>query len=427
MIDTTRRAFLGRLAGATAVAAAIPLSRSVALATATAPMPRRTHDPGEDYWVELKRQFTFPDSQIPLNAANMCPPPRSVVEAVSQAVRDVDADVSYQNRSKYNELRETTRERVARLLGVATDEIALVRNASEGNNIIVGGIALGAGDEVVVIDQNHPTNNVAWDVRAARFGFSVRRIGFPTPPATVAEVMETVGRALSDRTRVLAFSDVSNNTGLRMPTAELCRIARQRRIYVHVDGAQTCGAMERNLRELGCDSYSASAQKWLFGPREIGILYLKSERIAELWPGVVGVGWGSAVETTARGARKFETMGQRNDATTAGLAAALDFHERVGSAQVEARVKELASRLLTGLLDQGFELVTPRTPELHLGVIVVKVDPSVAQRWHERLYAGHGVISSPTGGLRLSPNLCNTLADVDRAVAALVAVSRERA
>ena len=243
--------------------------------------------------------------------------------------------------------------------------------------------------------------------------------------AAQTEVIDVIAAALSDRTRVLAFTDVSANTGLRMPTAELCRIGRDRGLYVHVDGAQTCGALQRNLRELGCDSYSASGQKWLLGPREIGILYLRSERQDAMWPGVVGVGWGTAAKSTATGARKFETLGQRNDAATAGLAAALDFHEHIGPARVEARVRELAGRLHDGLLANGFELVTPRPPELRHGVIIAKAEAIVGQRWHQRLYVGHNVIGSPTGGLRLSPNLYNTLADVDRAVKALVAVRSE--
>jgi len=421
MGDASRRTFLERLVGATAVLALRPAGTELVPA-----MPGRRGDPDEAYWAELKRQFTFPETQIPMNSANMSPGSRAVVEAVGRAVRDVDADVSYQNRAKYDDLRETTRGRAARLLGVTADEIAVVRNASEANNIVVGGLDLKAGDEVVLVDQNHPTNNVAWDVRAARFGFTVRRASFPAPPESAAEVLETMTRALTPQTRVLAFTDVSANTGLRMPTAALCRIGRERGIYVHVDGAQSCGALERNLRELGCDSYSASGQKWLLGPREIGLLYVRSERIEALWPGAVGVGWGTGPNTTATGARKFETVGQRSDASVAGLAAALDFHEQVGPARVEARIRELGSRLYQGLQAAGFGLVTPRPPELRHGVIVVQADSSVAQRWHQRLYAGHRVIGSPTGGLRLSPNLCNTLADVDRAVKALVAVREER-
>jgi selenocysteine lyase/cysteine desulfurase len=134
---------------------------------------------------------------------------------------------------------------------------------------------------------------------------------------------------------------------------------------------------------------------------------------------VVGVGWGSGAATAAKGARKFETLGQRNDAATAGLAAALDFHEQIGPPVIETRIRELANRLFSGLATAGFELTTPRPPELRLGVVVAAAEPARGKEWHERLYRDFGVISSNTGGLRLSPNLCNTLADVDRVVAAL--------
>ena len=413
----SRRTFLEQLVGASAVVALRP--------TVSPAMPVPPVRLDESYWIDLKRQFTFPDQQIPMISANMSPGPRTVVEAVTRATREVDADVSYQNRAQFDTIRETTRERTAQLLGVTADEIALVRNASEANNIVVAGLELRASDEVVLVDQNHPTNNVAWDVRAARFGFTVKRVSFPTPPGSVAEVIETMTAALTERTRVLAFTDVSANTGLLMPTAEICRAARARGIYVHVDGAQTFGALRRNLRELGCDSYTASGQKWILGPREIGILYLRAERIGALWPSVIGVGWGATATTVARGARKFETMGQRNDATVAGLAAALDLHEQVGPARVEARIRDLGSRLYDGLRGNGFELVTPQPAALRHGVIIAKADDPTARRWHQRLYAGHHVIGSPTGGLRLSPNLCNTLADIDRAVQSLVAVRKE--
>ena len=274
-MSDSRRTFLERLLGASAASALVPLGSGRPGAVDQPARPPAPPTGDEQYWADLKRQFVFPANQIPMNSANMCPAPRTVVEAVERATRDVDADVSYQNRAKYNALRESARARVGTLLGVTADEIAIVRNASEANNIVVGGIALGKGDEVVLLDQNHPTNNVAWDVRAARFGFTVKRVGLATPPTSVAQVVAAMVGAMTDRTRVLAFSDVSNATGLAMPTAELCRIGRARGMYVHVDGAQTFGATRRNLRELGCDSYSASAQKFLMGPREIGILYVR--------------------------------------------------------------------------------------------------------------------------------------------------------
>lgn len=420
----SRRVFLSRLLGASTAAAALPLFPTD-LRAPWPPLPMLSGPPDETYWERVRAEFLFPAGQIPMNSANMSPASRGVVDALVKATRDVDGDVSYQNRARFDELKERVRPRLATLLGAGPDEIAIVRNASEANNIIVGGLALGNGDEVVLLDQNHPTNNVAWDVRAARFGFTVRRVGFPRPPASADEVVTTLAGALSERTRVLAFSEISNSTGLQVPAQPLCRLARARGIHVHIDGAQTCGVLEQRLTDMGCDSYAASAQKWLMGPREAGLLYVRAERIPEVWPGVIGSGWGPTAEPSVKGARKFEMMGQRNDAILEALSAALDLHERIGIAVIERRVRELVARLAEGLSQApALEFVTPVPAELRLGVLVVKLPPETARAAHERLYRTHAVITSPTGGLRFSPHVSVTLADMDRAVRAVRQVLR---
>jgi selenocysteine lyase/cysteine desulfurase len=174
------------------------------------------------------------------------------------------------------------------------------------------------------------------------------------------------------------------------------------------------------MRALGCDSYSASAHKWFMGPKEAGVLFVRKERCAELWPGVVGVGWGSAAATQLPGARKFETLGQRNDATAAGLAAALDFHERIGPERIEARMLELTTAMYDGLrVLRGAQMVTPARPELRAGVCIVRFAGREARPLHEAVYREHRIATAPTGGLRFSPHIYNTMQDVERALAAV--------
>lgn len=421
MTSTTRRGFLGRLAGASAAAALVP----AAAAARPRPAPTAPLRPGgpldEADWQRIRAEFLPPPGIVSINAANMSPSPRDVVEAIDDATRRVDRDVSYQNRARYSGIREAVRTTLARLAGADPDEIALVRNASEANNIVVAGVDLRPGDEVVIWDQNHPTNAVAWEVRAARHRFAVRRVTLPEAPSGPGELLDRFAAAVSPRTRVLAFSHVSNVSGLRLPAAELCRWARERGLYTHVDGAQTFAAMPLDLHALGCDSFAVSGQKWLMGPREVGFLYLRQDRLREVWPGVVGVGWGAGVDPAVAGARKFETMGQRDDAVFAGLQAALAFHQRIGPARIADRVAELTGHLVAGLDRIGVPLVTPAAAALRLGVVVARADEARARDLHERLYRRHGVIASNTGGLRFSPTVCITLADVDRAVEALAA------
>jgi selenocysteine lyase/cysteine desulfurase len=248
--ETSRRSFLKGLAGG---AALLPATAILGESAPLLPPP----DDTESYWEMVRRQFSFREDKVPMNAANLCPSPRIVAERVTLLTHDIDVDCSFNNRAKFKKTLEESRQKVADYLGVTSDEIALVRNTSEANNTINNGLPLEAGDEVVIWDQNHPTNDVAWDVRAARFGLVVKRVATPKHPTSVDELVAVFENALSPKTRLLAITHVSNVSGIGLPVRELSDIAHRRDIYVHVDGAQTMGALELNLRELGCDSYSS--------------------------------------------------------------------------------------------------------------------------------------------------------------------------
>lgn len=418
---TDRRRFLRRLAGGAAGALAAPL---FPLELDALPLERAL--PGardEEYWALVKAQFPLRPGVLPLNAANLCPAPRPVIDAVTTAMRDVDADVSFQNRAQYDALRDRVRERLAAYLGADADEIAIVRNTSEANNIIAGGLELGPGDEVVLHAENHATNSVAWDVRAARYGFTVHRVAV-RPDMSAPEMIAAFRNAFTPRTRVLSFTDVSNVTGIRLPVAELCALGRERGAHVHVDGAQSFGMLRLDLHALGCDSYATSAHKWFMGPKEAGVLFVRASRAAAIWPGVVGIGWGSDAQGPATAAGRFETLGQRNDATIAGLDAALDFHAVIGPAEVEARVLALATALKDGMARlPGAVITTPLAPERSGGVVIAQLDGLDQRALYERLYQEHGIAGAATGGLRLCPHVYTTMVDIERVIAAVAAAA----
>jgi len=184
-----------------------------------------------------------------------------------------------------------------------------------------------------------------------------------------------------------------------------------------VDGAQTLGAVERNLHDLGCDSYGASAHKWFMGPKEVGVLYVREDRVPEIWPSVVGVGWGNGAESTADGARKLETLGQRNDATIAGLIPILDFHEELGKAVVAARIVELATLLKDGIARiPGAQLVTPMGPELSGGVVIASFTGKNPRTIYDSLYNDHKISGATTGGIRLCPHVYTTREDIEHVI-----------
>jgi selenocysteine lyase/cysteine desulfurase len=317
---------------------------------------------------------------------------------------------------------EASRTQVAGHLHADPEEIALVRNTTEANAAIIGGLPLEAGDEVVLWDENHPTNNVAWDVQAARIGLRITRIA--TPPETWSEerLVDRFVDAIGPRTRVLALTHVSNTTGLVLPIAPICEAAHRRDVFVHVDGAQSWGALNVDLQTLGCDSFSASCHKWLCGPKETGVLFLRRERIERVWAHTVGFGWGIDIDPLPAGARKFEALGQRDDARLAAIADTVAFHRDLGAARIEARMHELATALKSGLRDAGLPIATPTDARLSAGVVLVPVPEARRREVVTTLERDHGIAGSRAGGLRLSPHLYNTMDHVTRAVGAVRAI-----
>ncbi len=400
---TTRRSFLRSVLGGAAV------------------MSYSARSNGDPYWEMVRRQFPFTDERVPLNAGNLCPSPRAVSERVAALTRDIDRDISYTNRAKFPKLREASRAKVAEHLRADADEIALVRNTSEANSTIITGLSLGAGDEVVLWSENHPTNNVAWDVRAEQLGFTVKRVETPRTPDSPEQLEALFLDALTDRTRVLAVSHLSNYSGVLLPVEQLARGARERGIFMLVDGAQTWGALDVDVRQMGCDAFTASAHKWLCGPKEAGVLYLRRDRIDDVSPHTVAFGWSEQHARGEKGARKFETLGQRDDACLAALAPAVDFHLEIGRARIQARVIELATALKRGLHDAGVPLLTPMSASLTGGVCTVAVAP---EKRRELVFELDklGVAGSPAGGLRLCPHVYNTDEHVERAVRGVAAL-----
>jgi selenocysteine lyase/cysteine desulfurase len=421
-MNPTRRQFLRRSAalpaGWTAFATALQ-----AAGAAHASGDGRSE---EALWQLVRRQFPLEDGLIYLNAANVCPASRPVLDRYTALLRDFHANPSFQNRDKYRALHESVRTKVAALLGVSPDEIALTRNTSEGTNLIVRGIDLRPGDEVVITDHNHPSNNESWKLRARREGLVVKSVPVPVPARSAEDLFAGIEKAVTPRTRVIAVTHVTSTTGARYPIWPIAELARKRDIFLHVDGAQTFGALNVAPKNLGCDSYSASAHKWPMGPLEAGILYVRAERMGALWPAIVSAGWSEGLV----GARKFEAVGQQDDPRVASLEAAIDLINLIGIHEVEARVQALAGRAkraLAGLA--GVELKTDLEPELSGGVVKFRLKGIPTAQAYDLLWKRHRLAIAMTGGgdsegLRFSPHVYNTPEEIDRAVAAVRELTR---
>ena len=371
----------------------------------------------EDYWRLVKRQFPLADGLLYLNAANVCPSSRPVLDRHLDFLRDFHQNPSFQNREKYEARKENLRSKLAAMLRAGADEIAITRNTSEGSNIVVNGLDLKAGDEILITSHNHPSSNESWKVRAKRHGLVIRESKVPVPAASAEQLFDSLASEVTPRTRVMAVTHVTSTTGNRYPVVELAGLAKRHNLWYHVDGAQTFGAFDIDLKSMGADSYAGSAHKWFMGPLEAGVLYVRKERIAELWPSVVTAGWSDAVS----GARKFEVYGQRDDPRLVAFESAVDFLSLIGMANVESRLAQLVGRLKQRLADNAaVRLKTSPEWALSGGVVKFAVRGQVTGELYAKLYAKHRMAAAhtPAGeseGIRISPHIYNSMDEMDQA------------
>ena len=264
----TRRSFLNKMITGTSAAVGSYLVSNGAHAvnldqTSLSGLPKimRNVPETEEYWSAVKAMFPLRKGLILLNSANLCTSSSLVTNKLIENTHDLDSDPSFENRDKYKNKIERTRSLLAGMLGANADEIALTRNTSESSRAIIGGLTLGKGDEVLLWDQNHESNNVAWDVWSKRLGFTVKRVTTPLAPRNSDELLKCFVDAIGQQTKVVAFSQVSNISGIALPAKEICRAAKKMCALSLVDGAQTFGVIEQNLHQLGCDFYVGSAHK----------------------------------------------------------------------------------------------------------------------------------------------------------------------
>ena len=341
-----RREFLRRAAVGAGLWG-LPLARAeAAFGTEAPPLPPTAllaTDPGR-YWAELRRQWLLAPDHINLNCGSVGCCPLPVLNAVIDHLLAAEAFrepaypwFGYEENPRLRELRDA----LAAFLHCRRDELALVRNATEGNNVVCNGLDLNAGDEVLLTDQEHPGGRCCWEQKAARYGVKLNSVNLPRPPASVDDIVERFDRALTPRTRVMAFSHITTVTGLVLPAKALCRLARDRGVLSHVDGAHAIGQIPLDLHDLACDFYATSPHKWLLAPKGTGILYVREEVLDRLWVTIASGEW----QNRALKAYRFSNVGTSNLSVMVGLKAALDFHQALGPERIYARIHELARRV----------------------------------------------------------------------------------
>jgi cysteine desulfurase / selenocysteine lyase len=315
-----------------------------------------------------------------LDSAASSQRPRSVIESMSRYYEFSHANVHRSIHTlgeEATELYEAARERVQRFVGAERrEEIVFTRGTTDGLSLVAEAIGrtLAPGDEILVTEMEHHSNLVPWQLAARASGARIRAV--PVTPDGALD-RDAINRLLSERTRVLALAHVSNVLGTINPVAELCARARALGTLTVVDGAQAAPHLPLDLPSLNCDFYAFSAHKML-GPTGIGVLWGRhaaldrleptrggSEMIKEVW--IDRARWNDLPW-------RFEP-GTPPIAEAVGLAAAIEYLEKLGMERIAEHERELAARAVARL--SAIPEVTvhgPRAPTPRGAVVAFSVE-----------------------------------------------------
>lgn len=378
----------------------------------------------EDFWFEVGRAFTVDRTLINLNNGGVSPSPALVQEAMKRHLDYSNLAPTYTMWGILEPQREGVRERMAREWGVDKEEIAFTRNASEGLQTMQFGIDLQAGDEVLTTTQDYGRMITTFKQRERREGIVLRQIRIPVPAEDDAEVVRLFEEAITPKTKAILACHMINLTGQILPVGELNAMARRHGIPLIIDGAHALAHFDFKLSDLDVDNYSTSLHKWLFAPHGTGLLYVRREKIAGVWPLM------AAPERMDDDIRKFEEIGTHPAANYLAIGEALTFHQGIGAARKAARLVYLRNYWADRLLEiDGVRLHTSLRPGFACGIANVEidgVDPSALNSW---LWSEERIISVAINhaefrGIRVSPSVYTRPEELDRFVDAMSHVAR---
>ncbi len=424
-MNLDRKTFLRRLgAGAAGLLAARGLGAMEADGYQSAVTPAWNGDDPEGFWRQVRVQFPMTPERTYFNTGGLGPAPRRVLDMLTVASRQLQERVE-----TGHDFFEQARAIVAGYLGAQPGETCFVRNTTEGTCIVADGLELQAADEVIFETHAHPGGSFPWLNRQRTDGIVVKT--FVPDPVNAAANVERIAALITPRTRVIQVSHLTSPTGILLPVPAIAALAHAHGAWFHVDGAQSAGMIPVNLPALGCDSFATSGHKWIGGPHETGVLWIRADRIERVTPRHVG-----AYSSDDRnlnhpgpflyspGMKRFE-YGTRNAASVLALAEAMRFQTELGRDRIAARGRALAARVRAGFEQiPGVEILTPADPALSGSILTFRSPKLPFGKIFERLLADHRLRCRPVSevgldAVRVSTHLFNSPEECDRLVGAL--------
>ncbi len=368
----------------------------------------------EEFWAQIQQAFTLDRNTVNFNNGGCSPSPRIVQQTLERQLQFSNQGPSnYMWRILEPEI-ESVRLRLARVFNCDTEEIAITRNASESLETLLFGFDLHAGDEILTTNFDYPRMINTIQQRERREGLKMVQVKVPAVPKESSELSRAVEEGITKNTKMILISHVSFLNGQIFPVRAVAELGRRHGIPVIVDGAHSFVQFEFDQKDLGCDFFGTSLHKWLMAPIGTGFLYVRRDRIPEVWSMMA-----SSKEQTAN-IRKFEEIGTHPAANHNAIGEAITFHEMIGIKRKEARLRYLRHRWTDRLQElKTVRFYTSLDPRHSCAITTVGIDGIEPGKLGEWLLAKHGIfvttiVNDWVKGIRVTPNVYSTVQEVDR-------------
>ncbi|QRR02007.1 aminotransferase class V-fold PLP-dependent enzyme [Dyadobacter sandarakinus] len=380
----------------------------------------------EAYWNVIQDAYTASKSEIIiLNNGGVSPSPLVVQEALEKYNKVAAQGPSYYMWRIMDKGREPLRQRLAGLAGCDPEEIAINRNATEALNTVIFGLPLQKGDEVIGTVQDYPNMMHAYKQREMRDGIVYKQISFDFPIEDDDQIVKAYEAAITPRTRIVHVTHIINWVGQIMPVKKIAQMAHKKGIEVVVDGAHTFGLLDYKIPDLECDYFGTSLHKFLSAPVGSGMMWVKKDKIENIWPLVCNS------EPKSKNIRKFETLGTRSFCIEQAIGEAINFQEGIGTRRKQERIHFL-KKYWAGQAVQipGVKLHTSLKPEYSCAIAGVSIDGMKPEELDSRLmkdYRIHvvGMNYANIHCVRVTPHVYTKTSDLDKLVGALRDIAKK--
>lgn len=368
----------------------------------------------EDFWANIQQSFSVTRGIVNLNNGGVSPSPRIVTEAFVRYTWQQEDATAYTMWRLLEPQSETIRTGLAEIFGCDAEEIAITRNASESLEILLMGLDLKAGDEILTTTQDYPRMLTTLKQRELREGLKLNLIKVPIAPKDIGDIATPFERAVTPKTKLILMSHQINLTGQITPVRRVCEMARAKGIETIVDGAHSFAQFDFKRDDLQCDYFGTSLHKWLYAPKGTGMLYVKKDKIPKVWALM------AAEDRNKNDIRKFEEIGTHSAAMRLAIGEAILFHNAIGGKRKEARLRFLSRYWMEKLAKNpkvGFNTSFDEKQFCAIGNFKIEgVDPVKLGNY---LFDKHRIFTTPIvheefTGIRITPNVYTTLWELDR-------------